>query len=157
MPTEVDAIDATILSILVEDGKARVSDIARRCRVSRQTVAARIRRMESTKLIIGYRTIIDYEKLGLKFFFILFLKLGVLEEPTAAAALKEFLGSPHVLLDCSVTGEWDVLQILGFRSTEEYDDYISRLRTAYGQLFRDTKSHAVLKFFKGLDQYNPLA
>jgi len=157
MSGELDAIDAKIASLLVRDAKTKVSDIARRCGLSRQTVAARIRKMESSRLIKGYRAVLDYEKLGVKFFFVLFLKLGLLDEANSSAALKEFLASPNVLLDCSVTGEWDVLQILGFRSTQEYDEFIHRLRTVYGSLFRDTKSHAVLKFFKSFEQYDPLA
>jgi hypothetical protein len=58
-------------------------------------------------------------------------------------------------MDASVTGEWDIVQILAFRNNQEYDDFISHLRTKYGSVFRDSKSHSILRFFKTADDFVP--
>ncbi len=108
------------------------------------------------KILSGYRAKIDYSKLGYGTFFVLFLKLGTFDENLLSRALEEFRSSPHVLLDASVTGEWDIIQILAFRNTQEYDNFIANLRIKYDKIFRDSKSHTILRFFKSPDEFIPV-
>jgi DNA-binding Lrp family transcriptional regulator len=151
----IDSIDRKILELLARDSSLPTKKIADSLGVTRQTVSARISRLEKSNVIRGYRAKIDYEALGYSTFFLLFLKIGRFERQSLEKALQEFRSSPHVLLDVSITGEWDVMQLLAFRNTAEYDQFISNLRTKYGDVFKDTKSHAILKIFKFPDDFIP--
>ena len=98
---------------------------------------------------------LDYSRLGYNSFFVLFLKIGSFDQGLLEKALEDFRSSHHVLMDTSVTGEWDIMQVLAFKDTQEYDKYIANLRTKYGRIFRDSKSHAILRFFKSADEFIP--
>ena len=152
----MDQIDAKLLNELARNSSQSTKKLAEKIGVTRQTVASRINKLEKRKIIDGFRAKIDYSKLGYNIFFVLFLKLGSFDEALLSAALDDFRASHHVLMDASVTGEWDIMQILAFRNTKEYDQYIANLRTKYGKVFRDSKSHAILRIFKAPDDFVPV-
>ena len=154
---EIDNLDRQLLSELAKDSSQSTKKLAEKTGITRQTVASRIAKLEKTKVLGGFRAKIDYSKLGYNIFFILFLKLGSFDEALLTKALEDFRSSHHVMMDASVTGEWDIMQVLAFRNTEEYDQYIANLRTRYGRIFRDSKSHAILRIFKSPDDFIPLS
>ena len=155
MSQTIDHIDAKLLNELARNSSQSTKKLAEKIGVTRQTLASRIKKLEKRKIIEGFRAKIDYSKLGYNIFFVLFLKLGSFDDALLSAALDDFRASHHVLMDASVTGEWDIMQILAFRSTKEYDQYIANLRTKYGKVFRDSKSHAILRIFKSPDDFVP--
>ena len=154
---EIDNLDRQLLSELAKDSSQSTKKLAEKTGITRQTVASRMAKLEKTKVLGGFRAKIDYSKLGYNIFFILFLKLGSFDEALLTKALEDFRSSHHVMMDASVTGEWDIMQVLAFRNTEEYDQYIANLRTRYGRIFRDSKSHAILRIFKSPDDFIPLS
>jgi DNA-binding Lrp family transcriptional regulator len=152
---EIDQIDSKLLSELARNSSQSTKKLAEKIGITRQTVASRISKLEKSKVIDGFRAKIDYSKLGYSIFFVLFLKLGSFDQALLSAALEDFRASHHVLMDASVTGEWDIMQVLAFHSTSEYDQYIANLRTKYGKVFRDSKSHAILRIFKSPEDFVP--
>jgi Lrp/AsnC family transcriptional regulator, leucine-responsive regulatory protein len=152
-----DGLDAELLSELLEDSSQPLTALSTKLNVSRQTIAARISRLEKSGVIRGYRAKVNYDKMGYNSFFVLFLKIGEFDESALSRALEEFRSSPHVIFDTSVTGEWDIMQILAFKDTQEYDRYLARIRTKYGRVFKDSKSHSILRFFKTPDEFVPRA
>jgi Lrp/AsnC family leucine-responsive transcriptional regulator len=150
-----DDIDQKILSSLARDGRTPHVEIAAECGITRQTVASRIRRMEKEGLIKGYRAVVDMEKIGLSSFFVLFLKLDVTDQAT----IEDFIGTlredSHVIMDVSITGEWDAMLLLAFKDVREYESYISRIRLNMGHMLKDSKSHVVLNFYKSPDEWVP--
>lgn len=150
-----DKLNKDILLELARDSSQSAKILSEKLGVTRQTIAARIAQLEKSGFVKGYKAKIDYAALGYGTFFILFLKIGSFDEALLQKALEDFRASPHVVMDASVTGEWDVVQVLAFKSTQEYDDYIARIRTKYGRTFRDSKSHAILKIFKSADEWVP--
>lgn len=155
MSESIDDVDKTLLAELARDSSQSTKLLAGKSGVTRQTVASRIARLRKSKVLQGFRAKVDYSKLGYNIFFVLFLKLGSFDEALLESALREFRASHHVLMDASVTGEWDIMQVIGFKDTSQYDQYIANLRTRYGKVFRDSKSHAILKFFKSPDEFIP--
>jgi Lrp/AsnC family leucine-responsive transcriptional regulator len=152
---EADSLDAGIVVELIRDSSQSAKLLSEKLGVTRQTISSRISHLEKMGVINGFRAKIDYATMGYNTFFVLFLKIGNFDESLLAEALEEFRSSSHVLLDTSVTGEWDIMQVLAFKNTQEYDEYITRIRTKYGRIFRDNKSHAILKFFKTPDEFVP--
>lgn|SRR5487761_91105 len=157
MTQSIDLVDRKLLAELARDSDQTTKRLADKSGVTRQTVAFRISRLKKSKVLTGFRAKLDYSQLGYSIFFVLFLKLGSFDEALLSSALEEFRASHHVMMDASVTGEWDVMQVLAFKDTGEYDQYIANLRTKYGKVFRDSKSHAILKFFKSPDEFVPTA
>ncbi len=60
-----DDLDETILRMLQGNGKMTIEEIAEKLDRSPSTIRDRIRRMEEERLILGYSTIIDQERLDI--------------------------------------------------------------------------------------------
>lgn len=151
----IDEIDRKIVARLSQDSKIPLASLADECGVTRQTVASRIRKLEKDGVIQKYKAVIDYEKLGLRSYFILFLKLDVSDQGKAAEFIRSIKTDPSVLMDVSITGEWDVMLLLAFCDVKEYEYYTNDLRARMGPMLKDSKSHVVLNFYKSMDDYVP--
>jgi DNA-binding Lrp family transcriptional regulator len=155
MQSEFDQIDGKLIAELAADASQPINKIAKKVGITRQTAASRISKLKDSNVLNGFRAKIDFSKIGYNVFFVLFLKLGSYDEPMLASALSEFKKSHNVIMDASVTGEWDIMQVLAFKNATEYDRYISNLRKKYSNIFRDSKSHAILRIFKSPDDFVP--
>lgn len=62
---ELDRYDALILRVLQEDGRISNQDLAERIGLSASPCLRRVRTLEESGLISGYRAVIDAKKLGL--------------------------------------------------------------------------------------------
>ena len=65
MKDQLDAIDHRILRILVTDARIPLTELARAVGLSKTPVAQRLKRLEETGIITGYRAILSPLKLGL--------------------------------------------------------------------------------------------
>lgn len=63
--TQLDPIDRRILEILVADARIPLTELARTVGLSKTPVAQRLKRLEETGIITGYRAILSPLKLGL--------------------------------------------------------------------------------------------
>ena len=61
----LDAIDRRILAELEADGRASVSKLAERCHISRATAYARLERLQSSGVILGFTAKVDHQRAGL--------------------------------------------------------------------------------------------
>jgi Lrp/AsnC family transcriptional regulator, leucine-responsive regulatory protein len=155
MAGKIDKIDRTLISELAGDANIPHAGLAEKCGVTRQTVASRIKRLEKEGIIKKYKAAIDYEKVGLQSFIILFLKLDTSDRLKAADFISSVKNDPNVIMDVSITGEWDVMLLLAFGNVREYESYTNRLRERMGPMLKDSKSHVVLNFYKTADDYLP--
>ena len=65
MTRTFDAVDRQILTILRKDGRATHATIAREVGLSAPAVGERIRKLEKAGVILGYRAIIEPDRVGL--------------------------------------------------------------------------------------------
>ena len=63
--TQLDPIDRRILEILVADARIPLTELARAVGLSKTPVAQRLKRLEESGIITGYRAILSPLKLGL--------------------------------------------------------------------------------------------
>lgn len=63
-PPPLDTFDRRILAVLSVEGRLPVTELARRVSLSKSPVQARLRRLESTGVIRGYRALVDQVRLG---------------------------------------------------------------------------------------------
>lgn len=60
----VDATDGRLLAALSQNARATLTDLAHRVGLSVSAVQARLRRLESRGVIVGYQPVVDAEALG---------------------------------------------------------------------------------------------
>jgi Lrp/AsnC family transcriptional regulator, leucine-responsive regulatory protein len=153
----IDDMDKKILAALSQNADISHEELAEACGITRQTVSSRIRRMETEGVIKKYRAAIDYGQVGLRSFFLLFLKLDMSDQAASEAFIGTLKSDTHVLMDASITGEWDVILMLAFGDVREYESYISGLRQQLGPALKDSKSHVILNFYKTTDDWVPFS
>ncbi|MGX9356917.1 Lrp/AsnC family transcriptional regulator [Roseobacteraceae bacterium S113] len=83
---ELDRFDRAILSVLAQDGRISITDLAGRIGLSKSPTQTRLRRLESEGYIRGYRALLDPIRLGLDHVAFVEVKLA----DTREAALEAF-------------------------------------------------------------------
>lgn len=120
----MDDLDLQILRQLNRDARMSYRDVARELGVSIGTVSARVKRLESDGVILGYMPILDPRKLGYDALAVIGIRIskGKLLEVQRRIAKDERV---HACYD--VTGEWDSIIIVRLRSVRDLDKFIKRV------------------------------
>lgn len=119
-----DEIDYEIIRILQQDAKKSYRDIARRLKVAEGTVYNRVKALEEEGTILGSHIDVAYAKLGYLMTAIIGLRIkgGHLPEIEDRIASE-----PNTLAVYDVTGEFDAVVIVKFRTREELNRFVKRI------------------------------
>ncbi|MEV1066703.1 Lrp/AsnC family transcriptional regulator [Streptomyces sp. NPDC050263] len=105
----MDDLDRKILTELQRDGRLTVTELAARVSLSVSPCHRRLRDLERSGAIIGYRAIVDRGAVGLNFEALVFATLRW-EEPDTVTAFEKAVGAvPHVIQAERLFGEPDYL------------------------------------------------
>jgi len=85
-PLDIDRFDRAILSVLAEDGRISITDLAARIGLSKTPTQGRLRKLEQSGVILGYRALLDPIRLGLDHVAFVEVRLS----DTREAALRAF-------------------------------------------------------------------
>jgi Lrp/AsnC family leucine-responsive transcriptional regulator len=120
----LDVVDRRILRILLEDARTSVAEIARRVKMSAPSVAERMKRLEESGTVEGYRVAIDPAALGLP----LGAWLRVRPVPGELGRVAEILKSIPEIAACDrVTGEDCFIARVQVRSVADLERVIDRI------------------------------
>ncbi|MBF8191687.1 Lrp/AsnC family transcriptional regulator [Nonomuraea sp. K274] len=102
MTENLDVTDWSILAELQKDGRIALTELGRRVNLSASATTERVRRLEATGVITGYRADIDLEKVGFTVLAVVRLKYpGNQHQP-----LHRLLDERSEILEClRTTGE----------------------------------------------------
>ncbi|WP_171101922.1 MULTISPECIES: Lrp/AsnC family transcriptional regulator [unclassified Ruegeria] len=116
----LDRFDQSLLTILAEDGRLPVADIARRIGLSKSPTQARLKRLEAEGYITGYRAILDPIRLGLDHVAFVEVRLS----DTREKALSEFNAAvrkiPEIEQAHMIASNFDYLLKVRTRSMSDY-------------------------------------
>lgn len=116
----LDRFDRAILSVLAEDGRISIADLARRIGLSKSPTLARLRRLEASGIITGYRALVDPIRLGLDH--VAFVEVRLTD--TREAALAEFNAAVARVGEIEqahlIAGNFDYLMKVRTRSMADY-------------------------------------
>ncbi|PWR06536.1 AsnC family transcriptional regulator [Micromonospora acroterricola] len=96
MSEDLDAVDWSILIELQKDGRVPITELSRRVRLSASATSERVRRLEATGVITGYRAEVDLTKAGFAVLAVVRLKYpGSRHDP-----LRRLLEQRSEILEC---------------------------------------------------------
>ena len=125
MKNELDAIDQKIISLLQENARISIKEIASQVFLSSPAVTARIERLEKNEYIIGYHAAVDSVSMGYKIKAFVNLDL----EPIQKEEFYPLIKSIDNVIECNcITGEYSMLMEVEFSDTEDLDDFINKLQ-----------------------------
>ncbi len=126
---QLDKVGWQLLRVLQEDARLSYSELGRRVGLSSPAIAERVRRMEDTGVITGYRAMVDPSKLGYPTMAFVHLKTQGEHHAriaTVAHTLSEVLECHHI------TGQDSYMIKVIVSSMVHLEHVIAQLRT-YGE------------------------
>ncbi len=147
-PYKIDEVGDQILEILYHDAKADAADIAKQVNIPVESVKKYIRKLESDRIILGYHTDINWQRIRLHEVKAL-IEVKVIPErkvgfDSVAEAIYRF---PEVTSVYLLSGGYDLLVQVEGESLREVALFVSeKLATIHG--VQSTVSHFLLKKYK---------
>jgi len=105
----VDRIDRRILAELQSDGRLTITDLAARVGLSVSPCHRRLRELERSGTIRGYRAVVDHAAVGLSFEALLFVTMRQEDRETLLAFEEAVAQIPNVLQAQRLFGDPDYL------------------------------------------------
>lgn len=107
--SEVDQFDRKILDILMVEGRISVTELARRIGLSKSPTQARLKRLEESGVIRGYRALFDPIRLGRDHVAFVEVKLSDTREAALSAFNMAVMKVPEVEQCHLIAGAFDYL------------------------------------------------
>lgn len=121
---KIDGIDKEILRFLMEDARKPVLEIARKIGISGAAIHQRMRKLESSGLIIGSKFIINPKVLG--YTTMAYIGIYLDKAMSNPLAVKELKKIPEVLECHYTTGNWSILIKVLCRDNEHLMHVLNR-------------------------------
>ena len=141
----MDDMDRTILGLLSADARMSVATLARRLKVARSTVQARLERLETTGVIAGYTLKLGEAARAARIRATILLTI----EPRSQAAILSRLKSvPEVEVAHTTSGRFDLLLQVAASSTTALDEVLDRI----GQMTGVKSSESLIHLSTRIDR-----
>lgn len=128
---KLDDKDKAILSILQQNAKATVTEIAQKVHLSSSPTFDRIKRMEQHGIIKQYVTLVDHTKVQRGLMVICYVSLKEHNKNAGTKFIRSILEMPEVLECYSISGEFDfMLKVVGENMERYYDFHVNKLSQA---------------------------
>ena len=125
----IDNIDRRILNALSRNSRIPLKRLAEKVHLSSPAVSARIENLEKNGYIVGYSTILNYEKLGNPI--TAFIELTM--SPDLRDSFNEFVVSNKDVLECyHVAGAYSMLLKVCFSTPSQLNEFVGALQ-AFGK------------------------
>ncbi|MEZ5154109.1 Lrp/AsnC family transcriptional regulator [Rhodococcus zopfii] len=125
----LDRLDAALLAELTQNPRAGIVDLSAKLGVARNTVQSRIRKLEDSGAVTGYRPVVDLPKLGLPLQAFIGAELVQARMGHVIAELERF---PEVLEVHATTGREDLLIRMAAQSQENLLQVLERIHSIEG-------------------------
>jgi DNA-binding Lrp family transcriptional regulator len=134
----MDELDQSLISLLRQNARMNVADLAHKLKVSRGTVTNRIRKLEDTQVVLGYTVKMrpESERHSIRAW------MEVLVEGNQTRlVIASLLGEPGVSALHDTNGRWDLLAELEATSMAELSQILERIRLIKGIRSTETNIH----------------
>lgn len=139
----MDDLDQKLLAALAADSSTSTSRLARRFKVARSTVQARIERMETNGTIAGYTVKLGDVALMRR---IKATMLVDVEPRESAAIVQKLKAIPEIEVVHTTTGRHDMILQIAADTTQALDEVIDRIGLMQGVRNSESLIHLTTKF-----------
>ena len=119
-PAGLDPFDRKMLDVLATDGRISVTELARRVGLSKSPVQARLKRLEDSGVIRGYRALLDPIRLGRDHVAFVEVRLSDTREKALAAFNAAAIAVPEIEQCHLIAGAFDYLLKVRTKDIRDY-------------------------------------
>ena len=133
---EIDDIEYKILSVLSNDARISLLELARKAKTSVDIVRSKIKKLEKLGIILSYRLAVDFNKLGLEFFkvFIYFRTVSKRDELSLSEWMKNH---PKALYYIRSLAPWEMEPEFAVENYKEFNNIINNLRKKFPHVIKN--------------------
>ena len=135
----MDGTDETILDILGLEGRISFSELGRRVGLSTNAAAARVRRLEASGVILGYRAVLAGDAPSARGGLEAFIDVRLAEDRDSDEFLAWTRTDRAISEAVHLTGPYDYLVRAHVRDTAELDQLLRRLKKGAGAAQTQTR------------------
>jgi DNA-binding Lrp family transcriptional regulator len=128
-------LDNQIIALLKRNARILVTQMARELGVSRVTIDAHIKKMETSGVISGYTVKLGTEEFRHKVSGWILISVQANKEEHA---IEQMIGMPEITRLHTTNGKWDLAAEIQVATLEHFDAVISKLRQIDGITETDT-------------------
>jgi DNA-binding Lrp family transcriptional regulator len=143
----MDELDRNILGLLGADARTSVATLARRLKVARSTIQARLERLETTGIIAGYT--LKMGEAGRQSRLRASILLSI-EPRTQAACLTRLKSIAEVERVVTISGRYDLLVQVGTPNTQVLDQVLDQIAALTGVTTIESLIHLATKIDRAI-------
>ena len=141
---QIDGTDKKILKILAPNSRVQIIEIAAKLNITSKTVISRIKNLEKKKIIVGYKTVFDYKKLGYQY-----IKLHMNLQNISKEKKQEFHAyiktHPNIIYNDEVLGG-DTIEIeMQVKGLNKLREIINEIKIKFAGII---KNYYTVNFYK---------
>lgn len=122
--SDLDQFDQAILATLAQDGRISITDLSKRIGLSKSPTQARLRRLEDSGVILGYRAMLNPIRLGLDHVAFVEVRLTDTREAALAAFNAAVSKVPQIEQAHMIAGNFDYLLKVRTRDMNDYRSFL---------------------------------
>lgn len=122
--SDLDRFDHAILATLAQDGRISITDLAKCIGLSKSPTQARLRRLEDSGVIVGYRAMLNPIRLGLDHVAFVEVRLTDTRAPTLSAFNAAVALVPQIEQAHMIAGSFDYLLKVRTRDMSSYRAFL---------------------------------
>lgn len=140
----VDEKDKAILRLLALNSRISIVNISSRVKLTPKTVIEKIKKLEARKIIVGYKTVFDLEKLGYQYFKIHFM-LNNLTINKKRQFRNYIKAHPNIIYLDEVLGGDDLEIEVQVKNNEELRKILDEIKKNFADIIKEYK---MLEYYK---------
>ena len=141
---KLDQYDLKIIELLSKNARMSIIEIADKSNFTSKTVINKIKKFEKEKIIVGYRTEFNLEKLELKYY-----KIHINTFNTTPEKIKQFRiyiqQNPNIIYQDEVLGGYDIEIEVQIENEDKLRELIEEIREKFSDIIKD---YEILHYFK---------
>ncbi len=149
----MDIIDSKILKALQTNGRLKHTELARQLDIAQSTLLERVRKLEEQDMILGYRAVLDLEKIGLTVQAFISVTMSQHEAEIIEEFERELTKIPNVRACYHMTGRVDYLLQVVVRDIEHLRSLIKNQITALPG-FGKSETSVIFSEIKAYDDWS---
>jgi len=147
----MDATDVKILEVLEKNARMSVSEISSQVSLSLSAVSERLKKLEASKVIKEYATILDSDLIGKELSVIMNISLI---NPRVTSEFMDLINGEREILECHyITGEYDYALKITTESTKTLETIMNKIKCIQG--INKTQTNVILSSIKNLYSVSP--
>ena len=145
---KLDSKDKKILELLSQDARMSISEISKKSKIQRDSVAYRINKLEKLNVIKFYTTILNPLALGFPIYSYVHIKLHNLDESLEKQFVAFLVANPQVTYVVKISGEWDYDITIAAKDLGNFDDVLKEIRYKFSKIIQIYSSDLILQEYK---------